>query len=58
MISSLVLTENIFTSLETETTGMPAGFGARTSSTSQPRVRKMSSGNGTKPESCLAGMDL
>lgn len=38
---------------ETETTGMPAGFGTRTSSTSQPRVRKTSAG-GAPPVSCLA----
>jgi len=39
--------------MNTETTGMPAGFGTRTSSVSQPRVRKPSTGAG-KPESCLA----
>ena len=36
---------------------MPAGFGTRTSSISQPRVRKISAG-AAKPESCLAGKEL
>uniref|UniRef100_A0A7M5WV28 PH domain-containing protein n=1 Tax=Clytia hemisphaerica TaxID=252671 RepID=A0A7M5WV28_9CNID len=36
-----------------ETTGLPAGFGTRTSSMSQPRVRKMSAGTGA-PSSVLS----
>jgi len=41
-------------SLAEETTGLPAGFGTRTSSVSQPRIRKMSSGTGG-PSSVLSG---